>query len=299
MSRRRKTSPFEDLFDLVSLMPWWVGVLLAAGSHLLLRHWASQPLDVAAQQPGQFADAAFQALFRAFAGYGQYLVPILCVAAAAVSAWRAWERRGLVDQVARRPAADVLGEMSWREFEKLVGEGFRLEGYQVKETGGGGADGGVDLVLRKGAEKFLVQCKQWRAYKVGVDVVRELYGVMAARGAAGGFVVTSGTFTADAAEFAKGRNIVLVDGPRLHELIRTARGREARAASGETVAAGSADRMSPHASVPRRSGPESAPACPVCATPMVRRAARRGASAGREFWGCVNYPSCRGTRTID
>jgi restriction system protein len=46
------------------------------------------------------------------------------------------------------------------------------------ETGGGGPDGGVDLVLRKpggnGSEKFLVQCKQWRALKVGVDVVREL-----------------------------------------------------------------------------------------------------------------------------
>jgi restriction system protein len=50
----------------------------------------------------------------------------------------------------------------------------------VAEIGGGGADGGVDLVLTKpgksGGEKFLVQCKQWRAYKVGVDVVRELYG---------------------------------------------------------------------------------------------------------------------------
>ena len=32
-------------------------------------------------------------------------------------------------------------------------------------------------------EKFLVQCKQGKAYIVGVDVVRELYGVMAAKGA--------------------------------------------------------------------------------------------------------------------
>jgi Restriction endonuclease len=51
---------------------------------------------------------------------------------------------------------------------------------------------------RGGAERFLVQCAQWRAFKVGVDVVRELYGVMAAKGAAGGFVVTSGKFTDDA-----------------------------------------------------------------------------------------------------
>ena len=31
---------------------------------------------------------------------------------------------------------------------------------------------------------------QWKAFKVGVDVVRELYGVMAARRAVRGFVVT-------------------------------------------------------------------------------------------------------------
>ena len=97
--------------------------------------------------------------------------------------------------------------MSWREFEMLVGEAFRLQGYSVTETGGGEPDGGIDLTLTKGTEKFLVQCKQWKAYKVSVDVVRELYGVMAAKDAAGGFVVTSGRFTDDARKFAEGRNV--------------------------------------------------------------------------------------------
>ena len=83
----------------------------------------------------------------------------------------------------------------------------------MAESGGGGADGGVDLVLTRDGEKHLVQCKQWRAFKVGVDVVRELYGVMAAKGAAGGFVVTSGRFTDEAQDFARGRNVQLVDGP--------------------------------------------------------------------------------------
>lgn len=55
--------------------------------------------------------------------------------------------------------------MSWQEFELLVGEAFRLQGYEVAEIGGGGPDGGVDLVLRKDREKFLVQCKQWKAFK--------------------------------------------------------------------------------------------------------------------------------------
>lgn len=34
----------------------------------------------------------------------------------------------------------------------------------------------LDLVLDRGAEKVLVQCKRWRALRVGVSVVGELYG---------------------------------------------------------------------------------------------------------------------------
>jgi len=49
--------------------------------------------------------------------------------------------------------------MSWQQFETLVGEGFLRRGGRVKETGGGGPDGGVDLVLSKDGEKTLVQCK--------------------------------------------------------------------------------------------------------------------------------------------
>ena len=42
----------------------------------------------------------------------------------------------------------------------------------VEETGGGGADGGIDLLLAGSEGKVLVQCKQWRARKVGVDRVQ-------------------------------------------------------------------------------------------------------------------------------
>lgn len=39
-----------------------------------------------------------------------------------------------------------------------------------------------------------------------------------------------------------------------------------------------------------------APSCPRCGSLMLRRTARRGARAGRQFWGCSRYPSCTGTR---
>jgi len=217
-------------------------------------------------------------------------LPVICMAGAGVSAWRRRERASLVTNVTQSTAVDALDGMSWREFEMLVGEGFRMQGYQVVETGGGGADGGVDLVLsrpgKNGAEKFLVQCKQWRAFKVGVDVVRELYGVMAAKGAAGGFVVTSGRFTDDAISFASGRNVTLVDGPKLHGLIRQSQ-------AGDSSASVRAVPTQATASV---AGPDPNRTCPSCSKPMVRRTAKRGANAGGEFWGCTGYPVCRGTR---
>jgi len=40
------------------------------------------------------------------------------------------------------------------------------------------------------------------------------------------------------------------------------------------------------------------PHCPVCNSQMIKRKARRGTHAGQEFWGCPNYPDCRGTRPI-
>ncbi|MHC2068117.1 DUF2726 domain-containing protein [Bremerella sp. T1] len=40
------------------------------------------------------------------------------------------------------------------------------------------------------------------------------------------------------------------------------------------------------------------PICPKCQTSMKRQTARRGANAGKQFWGCSNYPKCRETMDI-
>lgn len=50
--------------------------------------------------------------------------------------------------------------LSAQEFEWLVGELFRREGWQVKETGRQDApDGNVDLELRRDGRRMIVQCK--------------------------------------------------------------------------------------------------------------------------------------------
>src|SRR6266540_3404664 len=40
----------------------------------------------------------------------------------------------------------------------------------------------------------------------------------------------------------------------------------------------------------------STPHCPLCNALMVKRVARHGPDASSTFWGCTNYPKCRGTR---
>lgn len=108
---------------------------------------------------------------------------------------------------------------------------------------------------------------------------------MAARGAAGGFVVTSGRFTDEATAFASGRNVTLIDGPKLHGMIRQAQAAQQSAPSAPASSA--------------RPSPSSPPAWPKCSKPMMLRTARRGANAGGEFWGCTGYSACKGTRQVD
>lgn len=287
------------MMNLVAVLPWWAGVALAIASYIVL-HAMAVPAKVI---PGQVIDAGnlvFRAFFSALAGILQYVLPFIFLVGAGLSAIRRRHRERLVSDVVQSKSADSLDDMSWREFELLVGEAFRLQGYRVSEQGGAGPDGGIDLVLGKGTEKFLVQCKQWKAFKVSVTVVRELYGVMAAKGAAGGFVVTSGRFTDEAIAFASGRNIKLIDGTLLHGLItqaKNARNAAHGAVPGKPTSA-------PATAVARPTHAAAAtteslpPSCPTCGSTMTKRKATRGANIGGEFWGCGTYPACKGTRSI-
>jgi HJR/Mrr/RecB family endonuclease len=111
-----------------------------------------------------------------------------------------------------------LRQLSAREFEQLVGEMFRQEGWDVTETGRHGeADGGIDLRLTKGSEQRLVQCKRWTSYSVGVDEVRQLGGILLAEGLPGaaGVIVTTAEFTKAAAHAAQQLGLEIVDGEAL------------------------------------------------------------------------------------
>src|SRR6266540_7230090 len=184
----------EDLFDhfvaIAAKFPWWLGVLMAGVSYSGL-HYAAISSIAAPTPVAAIGSAVTSQLVKTAAGIAQYIVPIVFLAGAAVSALGRRKRNALHGRAAAQ-GLPAIATMSWREFEMLIGEAFRRRGFRVLELGAKGADGGVDLVLAKQSERHLVQCKRWRATKVPVTVVRELYGVMAAQGAAGGFVVTAG-----------------------------------------------------------------------------------------------------------
>ena len=169
---RRKQGAAGDFVDIVALLPWWAGIALALVGYLVLHRFAGMPQGT--MQAGHSSEFITRGVITMFAFVGQFAVPFICLLGALLSFIRRRKRIALVDTVTHSSSASALDNMSWREFELLVGEAFRLQGYKVTEQGGARPDGGVDLVLSKGNETFLVQCKQWKAFKVSVDIVRDL-----------------------------------------------------------------------------------------------------------------------------
>ncbi len=273
MARKIRTSPLEDIVIIASKFPWWISVILALVSYVFLHALAARPIMPATAAPGQMGDAAVKGLYTVLSMFGQIIFPIAFLFAASLSALNSLKQRRLYETVKSRADVASLNEMSWGEFETLVAEHFKRKGFEVAREGGSGPDGGIDLVLRKGREKRLVQCKQWKAYKVSVQPVREFYGVMAAAGVASGYFVTSGTFTEDAKALVKGLNLELIDGQKLKSMIGTVANVAPKSLSANV-------------------GTSTAPRCPKCSAEMQVRVARKGANAGQKFW---TYPKCNGT----
>jgi restriction system protein len=269
MGRRRS----ESLAQVFLQLPWWVGLMVAAVVYFLFTIVAPALVP----QPNLYAPM----LAEASRQWGRILAGILVLLSIG-SAIRAFLSRRLLDA---QSSIDSIRSLSWRQFEVLVAEAFRRRGYTVLQNGGGGADGGVDVVLLKNGQRFFVQCKQWKARQIGVTTVRELKGVIATSGAAGGFVVSSGSFTPDARAFASNANIELIDGPALLEMVE-----EVKSSAGPSGAPKS------HAlqAAPIVSAAIANPTCPKCGSSMTKRTARRGPNAGGEFWGCSSFPKCRG-----
>jgi restriction system protein len=267
--RKRKGSGF----DLLTSMRWPVPVVIGIVGYMSIRYgigWlfgSSQNIYLAGLSRQLSSEASAPVA---------WLVLGVCWLAALASYIGAKGRRRLLE---KQRDLDSLSALGWRQFELLVGEAFRRQGYTVEETGQGGADGGIDLMLRRHGKLTLVQCKRWKTQRVDVKVVREMYGLLAHHGASEVKIVAIGSYTTDAQRFATGKPIELITGTALLNLVRSV----------QTASAQS----TPHARA--STAPETTPTCPKCGKDMQLRANRR---TDERFWGCASYPSCRGTRPL-
>jgi len=203
--------------------------------------------------------------------------------------------RGAVEEMTPRPTASraetrapapgcipALDALRNDQFELLVGEIFRREGYAVELSAAAAQDDNIDLTLRRDSETILVQCKHWKVARVTEREVREFHGAMMANGAPRGIFVTAGNFTREAQEFAAGKQIDLMDRTALEEST-TAVTRPGENFCGIQEWVGE---FTTHARV-------FDPECPICQGTMVIRHHRANGAAS---WGCRNHPRCPGRR---
>lgn len=119
---------------------------------------------------------------------------------------------------------DALSRVDWRDFERLLADHYRRQGWRVDHCGtAAGAsrfDGGIDIKLFRDDAYVVVQCKHWNARQVTHNAVHELAGITLTERATGAILVTSGEFTRHAiASAAKLGNMQLVDGDALRGML--------------------------------------------------------------------------------
>ncbi len=119
---------------------------------------------------------------------------------------------------------DAVGRMDRAQLDALLARHCRAQGYAVESVGAGavGARFGdaVDMVLRRGDEFVLLQCRYWTATSIPPGAVHALLDVMADLEATGGVLVTTGGFSSDAVEAASRQgHVELVDGNTLQAML--------------------------------------------------------------------------------
>lgn len=170
---------------------------------------------------------------------------------------------------------EQLRQIDWYQFEQLMALMYRKLGYSVDRRGGAKPDGGIDIVLEKDGQRTAVQCKQWKAWKVGVRNIREFVGALTDSGIQQGIFITLCGYTAEAKQLAEKHRIEILSEVGLIRLLQ------------------STDlRYDPEALLILRNQQKY---CPKCESKLVLRTATRGPNAGNEFWGCSAYPHCRFT----
>lgn len=106
-----------------------------------------------------------------------------------------------------------IDKMTGVEFERYVGEILSSRGFHIEYTPTSG-DYGVDIIARRGGERWAVQMKRY-SNSVGREAISDAVAGMAYYKCTRSMVVTSNYFTPNAQELAKINNTFLVDRDKL------------------------------------------------------------------------------------
>jgi hypothetical protein len=166
---------------------------------------------------------------------------------------------------------EKLDRLDWFQFEKLIALLYSARGCNVERRGGANPDGGIDLIVDSGTERFAVQCKFWKAYEVGVRQVREFLGALQDAGIPEGVIVSIKGFTAPARELAARHKIELIGKSSLLGMLKDAS-------------------FTPHIREINAIMDSDDKRCPKCERQMLLRTSSKD---GSKFWGCSAYPRCR------
>ncbi|NOU69277.1 hypothetical protein GC096_35250 [Paenibacillus sp. LMG 31461] len=187
-----------------------------------------------------------------------------------------------------------LESLSGAEFERLLALYFRDKGYEVKEVGIGGKDGGVDLVIiDQRGEKTAVQAKCYANHNtVGVQIVRELVGAKRNHDCILSLLITTSDLTEPAKKEAEQFKVDYWHGAVVEQKLKS---------WGKWQPTNKKIKVQPVKDTVRNEVQKSQAQVSAatetictCGAPMVSRKGREG----KAFLGCSTFPKCRQTRSV-
>ena len=134
--------------------------------------------------------------------------------------WSFRSQKTAVRYLKRYKRIKKLKKLDWDAFEHLCKLLFEAKGWKVLENEKKGADGGVDLWMKKRGKEAIVQCKKYEDARVGIKVIREMYGLIYEYGVKEAYVVTTSEFTKECYRFVEDKPITLINGDGLVRRIK-------------------------------------------------------------------------------
>lgn len=325
MSRKRKSSPLDDLFEIAAMLPWWISVIVAVVTYLVCHSYATAEV-AAAKGLSQLDPQTQQGIIKVFASFAQYVLPLIFLAGAAASAIAQAKRGGgaggsLGATVARRPAQTKDSDRKADSDE---------EGTDLYPTWKTPPDENASATQADPSRwsPELLRALEWKRFEEVCAGLFEHLGFTtktATTGADGGVDIHLFRPPAEQAVAivqCKARTSSKVGvrvARELHGVMASMHIAEGILATSSTFSDDAreyakanhidlmdADRIlqaiatltgAQQASLLQLAtvGDYTTPTCPSCGVKMTERRARESA---KPFWGCVNYPRCRSVINI-